>query len=103
MPDCTKDCNEIQSTIHPEAIVYNRRRNAPGAVEPGTSLMVQQRTLFFAHDKIAQQSQSARRRRAPVAAAGQGMKAIMTSINCNEELQLRYSVYQNALHAFVCL
>jgi hypothetical protein len=39
----------------------NRQRNAPRAVEPGTSLMAQHRTLFFAHDKIAQQSKSAQR------------------------------------------
>ena len=50
----------------------DRQRNAPRAVEPGTSLMARQRTLFFAHDKIAQQSKSARRWRAAVAAAGQG-------------------------------
>jgi hypothetical protein len=55
----------------------DRQRNAPRAVEPGTSLMAQQRRLFFAHDKIAQQSKSAQRWRAAVAAAGQGWNAAM--------------------------
>jgi hypothetical protein len=55
----------------------DRQRNAPRAVEPGTSLMAQQRRLFFAHDKIAQQSKSAQRWREAVAAAGQGWNDAM--------------------------
>ena len=73
----TRQARYVCSCVMECSSSSNRQRNAPRAVEPGTSLMARQRTLFFAHDIIAQQSKSAQRWRAAVAAASQGWNDAM--------------------------